>query len=648
MADVSVPDSVSMPPPPPPRSIPRVSNSTSPPPNCAICLGSCTNKSFSDSCMHQFCFTCLLEWSKIKPECPLCKQPFNTIIHNVKSNNEYDEHFVQPNRQQQEVPNQINDVLFLPSGQPPSRHFQFRTTFTVDPRGEFAIQQMLLSHPLTNSISYVPHYVPERYRRLISSTNFRRFIYDENLWVSRTADVTGRYREASPRYFREHPGAINRLAPWLNRELNALLSGNTQQIMTLIDTILQHLHRHHIIGFFFKNLLNPYLGPRTDHFIHEFYNFMRSPYDMVGYDRHSCYTSFPQPVLSDENISSADDSDDVAILATTSAETIGNAPNAAVNPFHRPTIEVIEINSDSSNDSDVIIQEPTPVIVDLLNSSDDDDVLPVYPETETNRQQTQPQPSASSNSKISIIDVKIKKRKRKMKLRDLKRREKRRGKGIYTSSSSTESTSSLSSSSSSDSEERRKRKKRYIKKMRRYRSSSSSTSTTSTTSTCTSTSTTSTSSSDESEKIAAKYIKKEKSKSNNSKNKSKKHQRVHSTSTADLVNDNTPSTSSATTTGTVLKKEYCEATTNTDYWGNEPRTSRESAPTEVAPLDYTMANFARSYSSSSQQPRYDEPSCSNNVEPLNIKREYNLWFRPPYDRNGRDSKYGSDDSDCDD
>lgn len=40
-------------------------NSSSPPPNCAICLGSCTNKCFSDSCMHQFCFKCLLEWSKV-------------------------------------------------------------------------------------------------------------------------------------------------------------------------------------------------------------------------------------------------------------------------------------------------------------------------------------------------------------------------------------------------------------------------------------------------------------------------------------------------------------------------------------------------------------------------------------------------------
>ena len=38
----------------------------SPPPKCAICLGKCKNKSFTDSCLHQFCFKCLLEWSKVR------------------------------------------------------------------------------------------------------------------------------------------------------------------------------------------------------------------------------------------------------------------------------------------------------------------------------------------------------------------------------------------------------------------------------------------------------------------------------------------------------------------------------------------------------------------------------------------------------
>lgn len=41
----------------------------SPPPNCAICLGKVSSKCFTDSCMHQFCFSCLLEWSKVSCNC---------------------------------------------------------------------------------------------------------------------------------------------------------------------------------------------------------------------------------------------------------------------------------------------------------------------------------------------------------------------------------------------------------------------------------------------------------------------------------------------------------------------------------------------------------------------------------------------------
>lgn len=70
------------------------SDAASPPPNCSICLGKLVNTSFTDSCLHQFCFTCLLQWSKIKTECPLCKQTFKSIIHNVRSEEDYDQYHV--------------------------------------------------------------------------------------------------------------------------------------------------------------------------------------------------------------------------------------------------------------------------------------------------------------------------------------------------------------------------------------------------------------------------------------------------------------------------------------------------------------------------------------------------------------------------
>ena len=51
------------------------------PDKCAVCLN---NKQLDitariDSCSHTFCFSCIIEWSKVRAICPLCKQPFNLI-----------------------------------------------------------------------------------------------------------------------------------------------------------------------------------------------------------------------------------------------------------------------------------------------------------------------------------------------------------------------------------------------------------------------------------------------------------------------------------------------------------------------------------------------------------------------------------------
>ena len=75
----------STPPRPPPPSSPT---------KCAICLGDLVNSCYTNSCMHQFCFACLLQWSKVKPECPLCKSLFQSIFHNIRNNDDYDEYSV--------------------------------------------------------------------------------------------------------------------------------------------------------------------------------------------------------------------------------------------------------------------------------------------------------------------------------------------------------------------------------------------------------------------------------------------------------------------------------------------------------------------------------------------------------------------------
>ena len=51
---------------------------------CAICMGSYENMSHPNECFHKYCFGCLEEWTKIKPECPLCLKKITSIIHSFQ------------------------------------------------------------------------------------------------------------------------------------------------------------------------------------------------------------------------------------------------------------------------------------------------------------------------------------------------------------------------------------------------------------------------------------------------------------------------------------------------------------------------------------------------------------------------------------
>ncbi|KAL8540876.1 hypothetical protein ACS0TY_002208 [Phlomoides rotata] len=49
---------------------------------CGICLseeGKRSIRGILNSCSHYFCFSCILEWSKVESRCPLCKERFTTI-----------------------------------------------------------------------------------------------------------------------------------------------------------------------------------------------------------------------------------------------------------------------------------------------------------------------------------------------------------------------------------------------------------------------------------------------------------------------------------------------------------------------------------------------------------------------------------------
>lgn len=253
---------------------------SSPPPNCAICLGRCINKCFTDNCVHHFCFNCLLEWSKIKPECPLCKQTFKSIIHNVRSPSQYEEYIVTPRPHAQPLLHRLN--VFL-SERP---RFRYRATLQVRPHESEAIQQLLFQQAAPDHVFYDGWIQPNNRS---NQNRFRRHVYDLNLYALPLSDITGRQRECSALFYRENPAQIHRLMPWLSREIHVLsnnIGHRTEYITNMIQNMLEEFD---ISSSTFLEALEPHLILRTRHFIHEFLVFARSPYDMYGYDRNVRY-----------------------------------------------------------------------------------------------------------------------------------------------------------------------------------------------------------------------------------------------------------------------------------------------------------------------------------------------------------------------
>ena len=131
----------------------------------------------------------------------------------------------------------------------------------------------------------------------MATSEFRLSVYRRKMYVNpeSVTDITGRYRETSPEWYRNNQATTHRLVPWLNRELNVLLETAPYQSAMAIQLILDTIQRHEIRSQEFTEQLLPYLGTRTEHFQHEFFNYARSYYDMVGFDRHAEYVNRPDP-----------------------------------------------------------------------------------------------------------------------------------------------------------------------------------------------------------------------------------------------------------------------------------------------------------------------------------------------------------------
>lgn len=368
---------------------------------------------------------CLREWSKVKAECPLCKVAFGSIIHNVRSQDDYD----------------IETVVREPPRPPPTTvsvysraaHQNFMALVGVGSYHLPTSHRDLRSAAAAFTFNVIPH-GPPTYMTRGSNPNgtsaFRRSIYERDLWARLQPDVTGRYRDCSPEFYSQNPAQMHRLIPFLNRELNVLLDsgGRTAYVM---EKILELLPMHSMQSTLFRSQVARLIGHQhAPHFCHELRAFASSPYDMVGYDRAVQYhpnggAGYSIEIDDIESSDAADDDDDDVLIienetaasgsrgASTSASASTSSGSRSESSSHSrfpqrisssiAHTSVVNVSSDSESDvaADIEIvgyvkprHERTPEIITLSS--------PEHP-----GHSTPPSSSMASSASVNLTDSPI-------------------------------------------------------------------------------------------------------------------------------------------------------------------------------------------------------------------------------------------------
>ena len=274
---------------------------------CSICLSAVKNRAFTDACYHTFCFECLVEWSRVRAVCPLCKKSFHSIIHSFRSYDDYE-------------------------------LYQVPTSYVSN----------FVNNPNNSASSYFSR-LRNTSNTVVSSTGdgdrmlaFRRRVYTHSeemqlrgLWSSDGVVISPAH-QASPAMFDGYPVMLERVRPWILRDVAVIIgNGDVQFVAGIVLDMLRHFQ---ITSEDFYERLFPHLGLHTRRFLLELDAFAKSPFDMTTYDARVVYssdsgveTAVHLPTEHIEDISSGDDSDieivSPAVVTSSESTTLSNHVN---------------------------------------------------------------------------------------------------------------------------------------------------------------------------------------------------------------------------------------------------------------------------------------------------------------------------------
>uniref|UniRef100_A0AAV2KPW3 E3 ubiquitin-protein ligase Topors n=1 Tax=Knipowitschia caucasica TaxID=637954 RepID=A0AAV2KPW3_KNICA len=344
----------------------------SPDSKCPICLDRFNNLAYLDRCLHRFCFMCIQEWSHNKAECPLCKQPFASILHSVRGENDFKKYTLRRSPENGSVAATVAMVAAMASDHrmrltlrrsgsnrqrrnqrmvpvwewlvdsPPDSP-EFVPISPVETQPFDLAERGIIFEGLTGlgSAGNLPPFVANNRetRKLLYRLSARRQLQREGgrLRALRDREMIGLrrglyrcgirvrgvaggsqdqpQREISVESFCHNPSNLNRLRPWIRREL-AVLYGSHDSLITIVQRIIMaRIARHGLEDLpVVEDELRPFLLARTDHFLHELVSYARSPLTMENYDLQAVYEP-PDVAFNVDALDSSTDSSAVIAIS---------------------------------------------------------------------------------------------------------------------------------------------------------------------------------------------------------------------------------------------------------------------------------------------------------------------------------------------
>lgn len=257
---------------------------------CDICLTMIQDPTYLNPCNHQFCFKCIQKWSRKQVICPLCKQRFYSFRHTIRRKDAFCE-YVLPLNVGSFSPSESKEDCASASSQrltsAPDNgivHNEIRGTLTQREKDIYKLMRQFAVTERPNDIDLISL---GKFKAQ-AVIQFRRTLYHAGILVQNAPNPDFN-QISSADFFGRNPQCLDRVIPWLKRELKVLFGNKRSTIYTLQNLILNNLIHHDLDSKEFEAILQPHLHHFTGHFLHEFMSFVQSSLNLKKYDWCALY-----------------------------------------------------------------------------------------------------------------------------------------------------------------------------------------------------------------------------------------------------------------------------------------------------------------------------------------------------------------------